>query len=819
MLVVVLVFTQIEAKAQLNVSGYVFSEDNVPISFATVFVRETAQGTVTDQEGRYFMTLQPGSYTFIFSSVGFQSHRVELVLDEKDVVKNIWLKHSVAELNQIVVKANKRDPAYAIIQNAIKAKGKYKTQVERMRANVYAKATEVVSEKERKRRKAKQEAEAEKELDPFEAEKLKKATPRINMVELEATLNYQAPEDYKEERTAFRRYGSTSGLFMPRFNESNYNFYENLVYFPGVTETPIISPLSTTSILTYKFKLESSTIENGKLVYKIAIIPRKKGNSSCKGYIYINDSLWNINRIETDLYKGALKFYDAFSVSLNYEALSDSVWMINRKEFRYETKQGRFTNFLGKTVIKISDFDLAPVFPKKYFRNEISITTKEAYDRDSSYWQKIRPEPLTKDEQKVVRRADSIKAVRESKAYKDSMERLYNKITFTEVMYDGVGFRKNEERYLFLSSILSLTEFSVVGGFRFGPYVTYFHRYESGRFFVVSGNANLGVKNLDPQGNFSFRYRYDPHHFADVYMYAGRNFSSINYYDAYLNLLQVSNYILNDNFMVAQRRELFNGFFFRASIAFNHRRSVEDYDSRTFVNDIIGDEPNPMLFEGYKALITEWDISYTPAQRYITEPNRKIIVGSKYPTFRLSHEKGWSGIAGSTVNFDYMGFSVSQTVPTGIFGVSKYRMETGKFLNTKNLKFIDYKRFRQSDPFLYSNPLYSFQLLDTSLAISGLFLEGHYIHHFNGAIINNVPLLKKTRIQVVAGGGFLWVDDDNYNYQELFTGVERTFKLGVRRRLRVGLFGVVANSSIGSFTPSYKISLDVIDTWKQNWSF
>ncbi len=140
-------------------------------------------------------------------------------------------------------------------------------------------------------------------------------------------------------------------------------------------------------------------------------------------------------------------------------------------------------------------------------------------------------------------------------------------------------------------------------------------------------------------------------------------------------------------------------------------------------------------------------------------------------------------------------------------------------MNTKRIDDIDLKRFRQSDPILFSNSLYSFQLLDTAFATTNLYLEGHWMHHFNGAIVNNIPLVKKTRIQTVVGAGFLWIQDSNFNYQEILAGFERTFKLGKRRRMRLGVYGVLAQSSNNGFNTGYKFSIDIIDTWKQDWSF
>ncbi|MEL6718721.1 MAG: hypothetical protein AAFP82_08395, partial [Bacteroidota bacterium] len=70
-----------------------------------------------------------------------------------------------------------------------------------------------------------------------------------------------------------------------------------------------------------------------------------------------------------------------------------------------------------------------------------------------------------------------------------------------------------------------------------------------------------------------------------------------------------------------------------------------------------------------------------------------------------------------------------------------------------------------------------------------------------------------------AGGGLLWMKENNFQYQELIAGMERIFKLGPRRRMRIGIYGVFANSNTTNPTSMPKISLDIIDTWDRNWNF
>jgi hypothetical protein len=415
---------------------------------------------------------------------------------------------------------------------------------------------------------------------------------------------------------------------------------------------------------------------------------------------------------------------------------------------------------------------------------------------------------------------DSITAVVNSKAYQDSIQDRYNKVTLLELAWEGVGLRNNAQKsHLYLGSMGELIDFSPVGGWRLGPYASYFRRFPTGQIMNVSGTANVGLKNGDLQGNFDAWYRYSPFKLGDISMSGGRSFESINQFDAYLNQLRPSNYILHDALRVRHSIELFNGLSIFTQAEISDRQPITGIETSSFLSDIVTDEEGILDFDPYQALITTNAISFTPGLKYMREPDRKINLGSKWPTFTLLHRKGWSGPLGSDIDFDLVEFAVEQDIVFGTLGNTKYRARVGQFINTRDLRFVDWKRFRQSDPILMSDPLHSFQSLDTALNTTNRYLEIYHIHHFNGALINNIPLLKKAKLKAVAGGGIMWLPEEEFRHQEIFFGAERVFKIGARRRLRVGAYGVLADSSNGRPNTAFKVSFDLIDLWKRDWSF
>ena len=173
---------------------------------------------------------------------------------------------------------------------------------------------------------------------------------------------------------------------------------------------------------------------------------------------------------------------------------------------------------------------------------------------------------------------------------------------------------------------------------------------------------------------------------------------------------------------------------------------------------------------------------------------------------------------GSDVNHEYGRAGIMQTFKIGTIGTSSYHLLAGKFLSSKVLKVADFKFQRRSEPIWFSNPLYSFQGLDSSLPSKDIFYEFHFVHHDNGSIINKIPFMKKTRIGLVAGFGALYVKEFDYQHYEILAGLERSIKFS-KRRLRIGIYGVLSDGNKTAPTATWKVSFAVLDDRNMKWNF
>jgi hypothetical protein len=171
------------------------------------------------------------------------------------------------------------------------------------------------------------------------------------------------------------------------------------------------------------------------------------------------------------------------------------------------------------------------------------------------------------------------------------------------------------------------------------------------------------------------------------------------------------------------------------------------------------------------------------------------------------------------VQFQYLEFGVEQQLNFGLLGVSRYNVKTGSFINTRRLRLIDYQFQRRGDPLLFLNPDEAFQALDSTFPLFKRFYQGHFVHEFNGAFINKIPLLKKLQLREVGGAGFLLAPERNLRYAEAFAGVERAFRWPFNPLMKFKLGVYVVGSAANQFRNpvQFKVGVTAWDLRRNRW--
>jgi hypothetical protein len=234
----------------------------------------------------------------------------------------------------------------------------------------------------------------------------------------------------------------------------------------------------------------------------------------------------------------------------------------------------------------------------------------------------------------------------------------------------------------------------------------------------------------------------------------------------------------------------------------------------------IGSDIQAKPFETYTVSIFELELLYRFKQAYIIKKGKKIVIGTEFPELKLNYKIGVPGLFGSDVNFSFLELGASDEITFGTFGNMKWNFLAGSFLgsNIADIRFIEHKFFRGSDFFFFSNPLKSLQLLDSTRHTAHPYLQAFVIHHFNGAITDKIPLINKTKIELVAGGGLLMIDDADYSHLEFYMGIERKFKIK-KQLFKVSAFYVLRDNGAPSVQLNFKFGLDFYNSFTNSWSY
>ena len=813
--------------------GQVLDENNLGIPYADVYVKNFSDlRTRADLKGNYLMRLQVGEYYLVFSAMGYETREYYMIVREGENIQNMQLfPIKIIDLEEYDFSVKRRNVGRDIVMQTVEKKNQADFNQFPYSSDVYIRAKDEKSltqkgieahEKDLEKEKDKYEEDAQ--FDDVEELKRKKMQElnnfnNLNMVEVEMRRSYAPPNNIKEVRTGYTKRGDDKNLYFTTTAKSNFNFFQNTLYLNDLSKSPIQSPISTAGILSYKYQLvEKIERDSLPVLNKIKISSRSSSISTLEGFIYIQDSTWLVERIDFTIVKGNLYVYDNFSIVQDFQIFGDTMSVLKNQYMNYNLEY-RKEKFVGSTVVNYKNYDFNPEFKKDYFGNELAVTTEEAYERDSSYWSDTRLTPLTREEQAFIQQRDSIENLFSKSSYLDSVDSVFNKVSFWKVVWFGIDHRNRVKKTQWTISSLAATVRPIyIAGPRIGPDFDFFKKWDNEHTLDAFTRVDIGLLNADVKGYTNIKYLYNPFRQARVGVNFSHNYDLIRSYDAFTQVFLRDNFIETTSGGLYHDFEILNGLYLESNLSYTNRRSLSEDTKFIRWFDEALKNTDPPKFKRYNALIADFTLRYTPFQKYMREPKRKVVLGSKWPTFYVFYQKGVPKLFGSEVNHDYLRFGMMQTFKISTLGTSKYHVTTGRFVNQKILRPVDMQYQRRADPIWFSNPMYSYQDLDSTLPTTDWYFESHYIHHFNGALLNKIPFMKKTRISTVAGAGYLWVPEHDWTHYEVYGGLERVFKFA-KRRLRIGAYVTLSDGNQIDPRSSFKISFAILDERSMKFNF
>jgi len=794
-----------------KIIGRVLDEKNSPLPYASLLVKEISKGTTSNQEGRYTLNLKPGKYTIVVLYVGYARLEKKIEVGNTDMQLDLQLQPQQLHLNDVVVKSGGEDPAYAIIRNAIKKRESYKAPLDSFTCEAYIKTLIKTRRLPRKI--------LGQKIDSAEWKQMNVDSTGKGIIYLSESLTkiaYKKPDKIKLEVLSGRESGSSGyGFNFPTF----INFYENNVNVLTDAFAPrgYVSPIADGALGFYKFHYLGSFFDDNKEVNKIQVIPRRKYEPLFSGTINITEGDWRIHSLDLMLTKESqLELLDTLQIKQIHFPVSNDVWR-TKDQVVYFTFNMLGIDAVGNFLNVFNNYNVDPAFAKRYFNRIVVKYDTAANKKPKSYWDSVRPVPLEPDEIKDYKVKDSMFRYQRDSAftqhYRDSLRKKEGKINVKNILWSGFT-RSNYDPKKWTSvtwrPLLKQVSYNTVEGIAvnaeatlsrafpkikrqlsFTPHVRYgFSNTHFNAWGTVSWdkrNSWWSRDNLSDEEAASF----EKNNFS---VSGGKRINQFNKDEPITPLMNsIFTLFFNHNYMKIYENYFVefnydgrtqNGIGYKINLLHEDRLPLDNttdysiikYDPQKFTPNY----PHEIIdkqFTRHQAVLATATLEYQPGQKFIQYPRYRMPLGSKYPTFTFSYEKGIKNILGSDVDFDKWNFAVTDDMNFKLAGQLSYRVDIGGFFNNSIVFVQDYRHFNGNQIIFASKYLNSFQVAPyyANSTTASFYASAHLEHHFNGLLTNKIPLFKRLNWNLVAGTNAFYVNTDN-NYIEVFAGLENILK-------------------------------------------
>ncbi len=852
-ILIVLFFFLAQFSYAQGIKGLITDPQGKPVPYATLYVKEVSMGTTSNSEGNFEVHLDPGSYTIQFRSMGFSPVEINVELSGEMVQRNIILNEQVIQLREVRVFAGGENPAYPIMRRAISMAPYYRNKVKRNHDDVYLKGTaklEKVPKLLQKTLKIDLNGRNFKEGDVFVGENF-------------SQVEFEVPNVYKQKIIS-----SNMSMIDNATQTFDLGLITTSIYEPELDY--IVMPFSPQVFSHYRFNYEGAYTEGNYLVNKIRIIPKRKSKQLLSGYLYIIDGLWCLQRLEleNDQNFGHIKtrieyaelrdkvwlpvshsiFIDGkmmgirakanYTSSVKYrmvtlnEALPKPALIekfveeqIEEEEFKQKlsSRQKKIDELLQKEDLSNREtIQLARLMEKEALSAEKACKEGHSYEikstyelerddsatlRNEAYWESLRPNPLTIEEQKSFELAGNASTTVQDGRKKESE---FNPLKL--LGKNRYSFRNDSIRLTYSGLIGSrLLTFNPVEGFRYRQEAGLWIRLPKEKLFLSDFwvGYSFGPERLE--WAYSGAWGYNPAKLGVLRWSAGQNTSDylgpdgvsplINTFASLFFKANFSRYQYQQYFTVSNQFELANGLLLRTGFEFYARKNPEVSTQFSFFRIDQNYIPNHIFdFQGAgltptdnRSAIIAMALAYTPQRYYRMIRGRKIPMHSAWPTFTLSYRKGLSSVLGSSSDWDYIEFKAEKRQKTGAYSELYYHTRTGFFLNNQSVSFADYASFFTAGGHVKFNPQpNNFRLLPSySYHSKTRFAEAHLTYATPYLVVKYLPLVSEK----------MWRENLHFNFLSV-PGFPAFIELGysISELFGVAEVGVFSGFDKGRYT-------------------
>ena len=749
-LLLLLLFTFSIGFSQTKVSGVVNDAFGDPVAFANVIFKDSNEGTITNEDGRFYLESDETYSTLLFSFVGYATQEMELNQRATYDIKVI-LEEEAASLDEVVVfsgkTSKKNNPAIDILkkiwenrrENGVKKFKQYQyDKYEKLEFDLNTIDSGLIKSRVFKG--------MEFVFDQVDTSNVTGNTYLPIFIN-EAYSKVYGDNILKEEKDVLegnKNSGFNNNQTLIAFIKDLYKEYDVYDNYLKFFDKAFTSPLSTTGVDVYNYVLLDSAYRDNKWCYNIVYYPRRKNELTFKGDFWVNDTTWAIKEINLQASKSAnLNWVREVYIEQEFDVLNDSIFLITRdyflSDFSFRKKEGA-RGIYGKRTTLFDNYVFDIPKDKSFYSEQVDPYQYEVYNRPDEFWEQRRMEQLSKDEKGVYKMLDTLKTVPRFKTLYNlgatlasgyyemgnyDLGPVFSVFGFNEV--EGLRIRLGGRTYFSQNDPWRLEVFGAYGfrdeRFKYGLSAKWLLDRRT-RLIVFAGNR----KDVEQTGASLTNSN-------DV---LGRSLASSSLISVGANDRLTRINLTTAGFEMEPSKNLI----FRVTGSYRTLRSATDTFSLDYFDE------NGEIQSRIQQPEIEFSVNFTPGKKtsgYGVE--QTIINDGDYPTFFLGYSLGLQGVLGG--DFEYKKLQSLYTQPWNIGGLGRLysTVEVGKIFDPVPLALLSPVPGNQTYFSLYN----SFTNLDYYEFVSDTYASVHLQHNFGGRIFSRIPWIRKFNLREVIG--------------------------------------------------------------------
>jgi len=761
-LFLVIVFSPFISNGQFNIKGVVLDQEQIPIPFANVIFSGTTIGTLTDFDGKFELAAPSKQNELTVQLLGYQSQQIRLKRNNRFIKITLY---EGEQLNEVIVvqKPKKRlrkkeNPAYRILKEVWARKANLGlSQTQSYAYEKYATVEVGLNN-----------------MDTLFLKKvLKESLDSVLTIIRQNRKNklFYIPLNLREEHSSVYRNNKsdlqrsdlnavrvsglqTNGFFFKRI-EKVFKYVNVLDETIIIADKSFASPIAKTGFINHDYVLlDSLETKKGK-EYKIYFFPRREGDWAFEGNMTISAPAYAVKEIEMKIHP---------DINLNI------VRNVEIKQSFQETQNNIFLPYISSYE---ADFT---IFSKNEDEKGLYLKKNEIF---SAYvLNQPKEEPFYKEKQSIRTDSDLYK-IDDYWTDLDKEKNTANTIGLLDDLKDNLKVKSITSTIDFLTSGYKVItpdlqfgkwwdalNYNDIEGLRYNARFRTFRslddRYRS-TAFLAYGSKDKKVKyGIDSRYLLSYKPR----------LTVGLVYSN--------DFEQLGNTVFSKGILLDSRSKVKNNLISRGSNYY--LSSVETVGFTTELEPIknlrlglnletkhfapannnyfnIDYEQNGTVLNQYNNTAFSSYLTYTPNRNAYGYGVDQKLGRSNFASFSVKYTRGLNGVLDGDFSYNQLQFSYNQPIRISFLGILESNLEFGKTFDPVPIALLTALPANQG----YSIVPRTFSLINYYDWVSDNYILGHFEHHFNGYIMNKIPLLKKFKLRSLMTFRFAYgsVTNDN----------------------------------------------------------